>query len=1092
MQRWLSLRLSESLGVWANAEFPFPRAFFQNLFDKVLKQPVDSALLFDRNQLTWIIAAELATLRSHPEFSAVAKYLGQAAPAQRRVELSEQIAHSFDQYVVYRPDLIEAWELGQQVHWQAQLWRRIVARTGTNHFAALAKQFLALPMAAGAFANELPERLSIVGISSLPPLHVALVGKLAQAIDVHYYWLSPCQEYWVYTRDARELLRIGDGADEAIALGHWEQGNPLLAGWGRQGREFLHVLESSLAPAEEHDSYLEPGTASMLQTLQSDVLALRVRGGGGESETLVVEPSDCSIQVHACHSTIRQLEALKDVLLAAFEQDPTLGPHDVVVMLPDVERAAPLIDAVFGESFDAREAIPYRIADRPLRANAELIEAFLGIIKALGGRMKVTQILDLVRSSPVRERFEIPEAELGRLRSWVHTAGVRWGRDRGHRAEEGVPAIDAHTWRFGLRRLLLGIAMPAGISEPFQSVLPCDGSEGSRSELLGRFVSFVDLLFAAHRSFTQPRSIPEWAEALMGLLDTTLRTDGDFAWEAIAVRKVLSDLRQETERASFLEPIDLRFMEQRLAERFEQEQSVHQFMAGGVTFCAMLPMRSIPFRFVCLLDMDDGEFPRSQRPPSFDLIAESPRLGDRSLRDEDRYIFLEALLSARDRFAVFYSGRGIHDNQPRPPSVVVSELLEVLDSSFEVASARGRASAGHGVTSSVPATSARPLTPSALATIEHPLAPYSPQYFQKERETRLFSFSPMHGRAAQALMTELRSEPVAFQRRELPATESGADLTLDALVRMLEHPVRTYAEVELGLRLRPADNSVVDREPVELDALARYSVGDALLQLSLKGVEERQAESLLRAAGLLPHGSLGGKAFARLFEEATAIASVAKRWRGKEPPMPTLIDVMVGEHRLSGVLRETYGRRLVTASFARLSARQRVRAWVGHLALVSSGVIDEQTDSVLVARVSTGTRGPAGSCVRFGGVSRRSAHRILGELCEIYDLGRRGPLPFIAEAAEAYARSLVEQDARDDSAHAAALVAARKVVRASRFGAGGMAADAIYFERFFGGCDLLAPGLRALPDAEADWPDFPTLAQRVFEPLLTHILPESP
>ncbi len=1065
MQRWLSMQLCERLGVWANAEFPFPRAFFERLFCRLRGEPLDAASAYSRGQLTWTIAAELERLRGDPLFQPVASYLGDSPDPVRRLELGRKIAGVFDQYVVYRADVVARWESGEGEGWQPALWRRIVRRHGTEHFASRARDLMSLPTMDSRFRDCLPQRISVIGISSLPPIYVALLGRLAEAIDVHCYWLSPCREYWAFTRSPRDLGRIEAAGGGESRLEHWELGSALLGGLGRQGREFLQVLEEAYQPSHEEDVYIEPGDACSLHVLQGDVLGLRARGHDVDLPRVSLRPGDRSLQVHSCHSTQRQLEVLKDVLLEEFRRDPSLMPHDVIVMAPDIERTAPLIDAVFAAGEDDEPHIPYCIADRPLGAGAELVQAFLALLRVLGARLKASEVLDLLQHRPIRERFELTPESIAPIRDWVTRAGIRWARDAGHRGQHGVPELDSHTWRFGLRRLLLGAAMPARLAAPFAGVLPCEGAEGSSSPLLGAFAEFTDAVIAAQRRLPKLLSMPEWSELLTNLLESFLRTDDEYAAEGATIRAALRDFGSEAERAEMLEPLPLRYVERELEGRLTDEKNGHQFMAGGVTFCALLPMRSVPFRVVCLIDMDDGVFPRNDSPPSFDLIAAEPRLGDRSLREEDRYLFLEALLSARQTFAVFYSGRGLHDAQPRPPSGVVSELLDVVDASLFVPS--------HGEEE----TSVR-----ALLVVEHPLMPYSTRYFASDGDPRLFSYSRMYADAARCLVSERVARPRPFQVRELDLPDQAVDVRLDELGRFLEHPLRVYAERELGLRLAEFEVTRLDREPLELDHLARYTVGQTLLNLLLEGREPGEAELLVRAAGLLPHHALGRHVLQRLWGDVEPIAAAVRRLRGSAPRSPTPVDLRLDPWRLLGLLRDTHDGRLVMASFARISARQRLRAWLGHLALSASGERGACAETVLIARQPSGS-GKGGRVATFQSVTPENARAWLNDLCEIYGLGRRGPLPFFPDAAEAYANRLLSAEPGDSEARTRALDAARKVLRAGKFSGGGDSADQGYVARFLEGLDPLQPNLRVLRDSSLAWPDFEALAIRVYGPL---------
>jgi exodeoxyribonuclease V gamma subunit len=1084
IERWLSLELSRSLGVFANARFPFPRAFIDELLETVLADGRPGPARWTREALTWSIARSLPELAARPGFSLVSRYIADDPRGRRRFQLARRIANVFDQYAVYRPELVLGWEAGAGGDdWQPVLWRAIASECGSRHLAARAGEFLRRWAELGELPPGLPRRLSVFGLSTLPPIHLRLLAALSQRLDVHLFLLDPAREFWAQIRSKREIASATRDSKRLEGELHLAEGNALLASLGRVGRDFQQLLEESVDYVEDRIAkHVDPGTHSLLSALQSDVLNLVLRGSGpGAAAALPVGAEDSSLEIHSCHGPMREVEILRDRLLGMFDEDPSLQPHDVIVMMPDVDRYAPLIDAVFGVDQGSELYIPYRIADRSQRAESEVAAALLALIEIVSGRMKASELLDLLQLESVRARFGIAADEIARIQRWVHESGVRWGADAEHRAELGQPALEQNSWRFGLSRLLLGWAMPGQGRQLFGGVLPYDDVEGDAAQSIGRLSELVETLIDHRRRFAAPRRVADWKHALGELLaDCVCETDKT-GWELRRVRELLAELALEAELAGFEEPISLDVMAELCAERLDNERTTHEFLTGGVSFCALLPMRSIPFRVVCLIGMSDEDFPRRDRAPAFDLITHSPRLGDRSLRDEDRHLFLEAVLAARERLLVTYVGRGIQDDRARPPSVVLAELLDAIDDGFVLArdastqaAPRSRARARPVAPEQMalpfaPPKSAREPSGAERASerllLAHPLQPFSPRYFQVDASSRLFSYASDEAEGARAL-AQARTTLTPFVSRPLPEPDPGA-VDLDELARFFENPTRGFLR-RLGVEVEDRIELVQDREPIEPGALEQYGVGQRLVERVLRGEDLSDAELLLRAEGLLPAGAPGRRWLAELAPQAAAIAAAASALRGGARLAPHPLALELGGTRLVGVLAELFPLAQLRCSYSRLKAKNLLALWIRHLALACAPPAGHAGASVLVGRPRKGKERQVATAT-FRPLPERDARGWLAELVELHRLGRCTPLSLFPAAAEVYVQKLAAGEAES------ALAAARTAF-ADQHAFGERSDSAI--SRVFGDRDPLGPGFS---------PSFTELAERVFGPLRAHM-----
>ncbi len=1092
MERWLAQALAARHGVFANARFPFPRALLEEVLASVLGKVERPGIDYEPESMMWSVCELLPAHFADARFRPVSHYLRDDEDGSRRVQLAQRIAGVFDTYATYRPEMVLAWEaaaddaaaarlVADDVSWQPVLWRALVARHGASHLAARVRAFLERVASAPPDPSVIPHRLCLFGFSTLPPLYVSALAAIARSVEVHLFILSPSSGYWSDIRSERESFRArrsaGDlGAGYAEDALHLDVGNPLLASMGRLGRDFQEILEGRVDYVEsDADLYLDPlapdaragagpdAGPCALHMLQSDILALRNRGRSDRADAapLTLRADDASIRIHACHGPMREAEVLRDQLLDLFARDATLEPRDVVVMCPDVNSYAPYVEAVFAG--DGEQAtIPSRFSGRTATASLEIVDAFLRVLDALVGRASASEVLDLLGVDALRKRFGIDPSDATQLEAWVRAANVRWGRDAAQRREEGLPDSDQNTWRFGLDRLFLGYALPDSVADLVAGRAPVGGAEGQEAVLLGKLADFCDALFGFRERTQEPRTLGEWRSVLGELLERMLASDADTLHQHQQIRDGLEAIAEAGDRAGFGGTVDLVTLRAQLVRGLDLAPRNGAFLSGGVTFCEMVPMRTIPFRVVCLMGLDDTAFPRVRRPVGFDLLARHREPGDRSSRDDDRYLFLEALLSARDNFIVTYVGHGIRDNEKRPPSVLVGELLDYLATALVPE---------QGVEGESDAASIR-----KALVVEHRLQPFSPTYFVPGDEPALFSYSEVDCAAARALMGP-RVDPSAFVPTPIePSTPTLADervIDLADLARFFERPVEGFMRDRLGLWLGRDSDPLPDREPITLERLDEFVVGDALLTRRLAGGARDDELALLRAQGHMPLGVAGAVAYAPIKAKVDGLERRVRALCDAAEPRDLEIDLDIGGHRLVGRLTGLYPNGLVDYRYSRLGQRSEVGAWVRHLALCCAAPPGIEARTRLVGRGSN----DGDAQVEFTAPDDPVA--LLGQLIALYAAGLRGPLPLFEKASRAYASAWSR--AKGDDPHPDALRAAAKEY-VSGFGGFADSAD-VNVALAFGNVNPLDDAFHAA-GLGADEGSFGSLARALFGPLL--------
>lgn len=993
LDRWLWRQLAQEKKIAANLDMQLPAGFvWQTLRELFPDAPRQSP--YDRGALAWRLMPLLDPVQlTDPVFDTLRHYLANDADQRKRFQLARRLADLFDQYLVYRHDMIFAWErdalvdAGPDEAWQAHLWRRVVAKAGGEHRARLLDRFFAAAQAGKVDGKKLPLRVSVFAVPAMPPAYVSVLAELGCHIDIDIYALNPSASFWgdaIRPRaQADAFARYGESVAMHVIHADGNYGNPLLANGGARIQQyFLDLADNDVCPTPE--LFVDPGDETLLARIQRDIFLNVV------PEAATPDSIDDSVQAHGCYSLLREVEVLHDHLLDAFQQDPTLSPHDVLVLTPDVDLAAPYIDAVFGTARGSAREIPYAITDLARRAEHPLASAFRQLLTLPESRLTASEVLGLLETPAIARRFgRLAVAELDSLRRWIGEAGIRWGLDANDRAARGLPAETAHSWKFGLERLFLGLAMPdddtlvAGRA-PFADV------EGSDGVVLGKLQTFVDKVASARQRLSRAQAADAW-RALVGALlaDFCEAADADEDRVIDTINDAAVEFLDELTLAGHSAEITPAVFRADFEARLAEPAARGGLLRGGVTFARLTPARSLPFRVICLIGMNHDRFPHTQAPATFDLVAAKPRRGDRSRRDDDRHLFLETLLSARDCLYISYTDRSLRDSSPQQPSVVVNELIDAIC---------GRQ----------PDPKIRAKVRAALVT-QHPLQPFSARQYDGADE-RLFSYDPdwlpaataaggaRAGRASFCPVPLALAEDTDGAAATNPASQPSTELRLADLHRCLKHPARWFLERRLGVVLRNDDADDLDAD--EPFALADdFAINEGWISAALDGCSAHEHFAQLAARGEMPQG-----AFARVDwdERVARFAPLVKRLEDDTRQYGALdIDIGLPDGRrligrLGAVSDATTSdpgsvatQRLV-ASADKPHARLMLDAWIDHLVLCSrhgdacQTRIETATDTTLLGKLP------------------RDPLTLLAELAGLFDESTRRPLRLFPKAAWAY------------------------------------------------------------------------------------------
>ena len=1043
---WLKQRISECQGIACMLDTKMPAMFLWGLVESLLSDEEGqstSVQHFEKATLRWEIFRLLPDLLEQDAFADLGAYIdslvARSGHSDRELSLfqvSEVLADNFDAYQNYRSDWIEAWDEGLAILeagssdspaeevWQRKLWQALypqLASSQRQHRAYKLRE-LERVLRSGAFDREqLPERLFIFGMAAIPVQWLSIFLALGKHIDIHFLFQNPCQYYWGDLLTERQALmhqqRISQsGAGALLTLSGLDdyESHPLLASLGERGRSYLGALYRY----DEQDG-LSEFSESFYEECSRDSALGHIQNGLLNGEIALADSScikldeDESIRFARCHSRLREVEALRDYVLDVVEKHPDIELRDFIVMAPDIQQYAPFVDAVFGAPVESAggssQRLFYGLSDHALIEEQPVIEQLLAVLQFDKNRMTVDDVFDLLALEAVRLRFDLDVEQLAYARKVVEALNIRWGLNEKHRDSlVGAESTgENNTWTAGLGRALRSymLGAPDSLDEGFIE-FPLRG--GEQQEILGTLLRVIDLIEQNAIMLRSTALVQEWAIKVQKIwhswfdvnaLDESLRQLLDKSVDALV---------EQVEVSGFAQQVPFTLVLEVLREELEKEKVSQRFLSGRINFCNLMPMRTVPFKVVCLLGMNEGAYPRNDLTQSFDLISRYPRrMGDRSRRQDDRYMFLEAILSAEERLYLSYKGFDLKDNSECFPSVLLSEFQDVCVRSFTDRSGKA----------------AKKLL--ALWTYEHRLQPFHSAYYSEHSSDGavlpqsfanewypLFApkrvqtledeiFPGVKGSGAsqadlveQAVNDQSGAKSFPDSERNSSLLEWPEQLSLGEWERAFSSPLAYYYATQMGIHnARYIDVAEAD-EPFDLDGLQSYKLAIQMSDIWFRGASLEEFTRTHLVLGDLPQEPVARAVVQELSAKYADFCERIEPYMGAKPTRLSLdfASFIPGVERLSG---EVYVGELglVDVHFSKQPFKWFFGAWARHVVWN-------------VFHFEYGLQVPATSTcltpswtIEFPALERAQAQAYLTELCDYLKVLAVEPRPLLPEIA---------------------------------------------------------------------------------------------
>lgn len=845
MQHWLSMALARAGGVSMQLDFPLPTRFIWETCRAILgDELVPQQSPYKREVMVWRILEIITSAQFHqsPYADQLRQFwLNQESNLEylQQFRFAQQLADLFEQYLVFRPDWLIAWDEDADIRivaedefsqiscqWQKWFWRRLVEQSPMHPVVLQQRAMQRL----SAMQSVLPEHIYLFAINTMPPGYMAFFNALAEHTNIHWFHLNPSVDYWADAKSDRTIAR----QMRTNTLQGWvsdDNIHPLLRNLGKQGKDLLaQLLNSQYMEISAFDPpHVQQKTGrNVLQQLQADIL----KGADASSPAQSIYDSPSNIHVHACYHEVRELQVLKDFLLYQLEQDHELDLDDILVMCPAIEDYSPFIRGIF-ESSDNKH-LSLSISDRKPIESQPIIAAFMQLLYLTEARFSVEQVLSLLETPALMKKFSLTTTDMKYCRAWVENVRISFALDSEHKANlvSADRVSTKYTWEWGIERMLVATF----ISEEMQmanGVAIAHAIDGQTIATLGKLMAFLSALKHLVHQSSQQRDIQQWRKHFESVLQQffDILPEDEFAY--LLIEQALGALSENANLANFDSSVSLDIVRQALKQGLALPETKSRFMCGKITFCSMMPMRSIPFKIVAILGLNQKSFPRQSYPNELDLIAKSTsRVGDRSRRDDDRYLFLEALVSARRHLYLSYQYRNIQSNAEREPSLVLNELIQYCHAQY---------------------------SPNSVQVVEHPLHPFSQQNFR--------SVAGWSGSYDQAWAHHANSLQAPFKTAESVAEQYRVradlhELAVNDLVMFFEQPLDYFAKECLQLRFDEVHVSEYS-QPFDIEPLQKYALRQALFKRFmqrgnkdddevLSEQRELRFEQAMRMSGALP------------------------------------------------------------------------------------------------------------------------------------------------------------------------------------------------------------------------------------------------
>ncbi len=900
MNNWLKLQMATTLGIAANCHYIKPNDAV-NKFYQLLGGKFDETL--NPQHLHWLLYSLLAAEDFVTKHNNIANYYNTASIEKdvKRIALAEKMADLFDQYQIYRTDVILNWNNNNNqknnIHkWQEDLWKGAKKLAGSSFPDKTdVASYIFKACQNDENTKQLQQKLPTIymfGISVISQYHVEILHAVGQFIDIHFFILNPSPAiYWYDDKSEKQISFLKK--IKKVESNASSQGNPLLTSWGKIIQDTFNLLfknDDILNNLNELEIN-SPTPNTLLHTIQVNITNNDTAIDGEKINNAKL--NDGTITINSCYTAAREVEVLYNFLVnLVVKNNNELASQDILVMVTDVNKYASYIKAVFDA---APYKFKYHIADQSFVEEDTLTNNLLRILQINEQNFTAENVVQLLECKYIKKQFNI--TNIDQIRQVVQAANIRAGID-GNMEDESVYI----SWQYGLKRIMYGLCISNQIEvgNDAYSFYPIDVAEGANTNQIIEFVYFVEQLIKTVQQRKQTKTLLQWVQYIDDIIHNFIFekdeiADDDYVqlMNQLANYNTVGNLVQE----QILFDVFMHSFEKSL----ENTVNKKSFYIGGITFCSLIPMRSIPFKIVAMLGLDYDKFPRKENPLSFSIMQTEKRKGDRNVKENDKHLFLETILSAKEYLYISYVGMSVKDNSHIPASTLVDEFLNYIKSI---------------------ANSPSDVTKQLVT--QHPLHSYSKQY--NSGNSKLYSYTIL-----------IESEPLQLLQNSSTSIIENNVIGINYFINCLKNPIKMYYNSVLGIYYRDEEVTLQETELFELDQLQQFTLKDILLK-STDENEIKVLEKELVKKGILPLKNMAAVSLQQVETEVFPIKKMYQELVKNYAEQQIDVQITIDSITIQGTIGNIYNNILIGSSFSKSNETKNIFVtYIQYLLLCANG-----------------------------------------------------------------------------------------------------------------------------------------------------------
>ena len=819
--RWLSEKLSIINNINALVKYPFPGTYLKRLVKRIIGIDPDEKDPWEKNQLVWNILELLPELMKEEEAQVIRSWLEISDKKDTQInlnlwDLANNIAETFDDYILYRPEIIKQWlskktkkksreiSVNKNILWQEILFNLLYKKINKDPFCIQVEKAIKRLKKDDISKLDYPKNLYVYGLSSLAPLQIDLIQAFSKVINIKIYIISPCNDLWQRCEARRLQFR---NTWNTPPDRQWLLESPRLEAFlGRMGAEYQQLLEGSgeyqLGDRNEEDIFSltadiatnKGNKPNLLEQLQQELLSTK------SENILTKEKSDKSLLFLKSPGKYRQVELIRDHILQLFSDDIEIQPRDILIMTPQVDSYAPIITSVFNNIDKNTTQLPWVITDKSQEDKVGLIHFVLNLFEISVSRLTASIFENLLINPALRTQQNISIDEVSDIIKSLQSAGFTWGLDSSERYGE-----ETHSLCWCLERFLLGLVLPDNPINGISNISPYSENISSTEfikawGILSKLCNYIDAI-------RSKRSCKEWIKLITSLVKDLFGDGGEWAWEEQQLLTVVNNWGLITDNCEL--EIDCLVVKDIITKALSSTNGKFGHRTGKITISALEPMRAIPHKIIIIMGLESRTFPRIENRRSFNLLERKRELGDPNQYDKDRYSLLEALISTRQNLLVSWNSKDEKTGEDLEPPSPIQQWLNYLkiklgDNTFQE------------------------------ILIEPPANPLDHFNFIKTENSQIMSCDRKNLEAREwlekAIPTKNISLALPLKRKEINVSELKS-YSFEKTKEWLLNPQITWLK-EHEIQSREFVNLIEDNDFLELSELERYKLLKHRLQSS--------------------------------------------------------------------------------------------------------------------------------------------------------------------------------------------------------------------------------------------------------------------